>query len=133
MSQPATIPNIGDKMPDGTIYAGMSPDTGKPMYTLPWDAPLTMTFNKAKDYAYAANAQEVGGHEDWRVPTKNELNVLFNNRAAIGEFDVSSSGPAGWYWSATPDGDWFAWGQRFSDGCQANYHKGHLSAVRCVR
>ena len=28
-------------MPDGSIYAGVSPDTGKPMYTTPKDAPLT--------------------------------------------------------------------------------------------
>src|SRR5437762_3304433 len=34
----------GDKMPDGTIYAGISPDTHEPMYTRPSDAPLTYTF-----------------------------------------------------------------------------------------
>lgn len=26
---------IGDRMPDGTVYAGISPDTSKPMYTTP--------------------------------------------------------------------------------------------------
>src|SRR5438552_817465 len=31
----------GDRMADGTIYAGVSPDTGKAMYTTPADAPLT--------------------------------------------------------------------------------------------
>src|SRR4051812_25965700 len=30
---PALSP--GDKMPDGTVYAGVSPDTRKPMYTTP--------------------------------------------------------------------------------------------------
>src|SRR5207302_7723214 len=30
---------IGDRMPDGTVYAGVSPHTGRPMYTTPGDAP----------------------------------------------------------------------------------------------
>jgi hypothetical protein len=34
---------VGDKMPDGTIYVGISPDTGNAMYTTPADAPLTYT------------------------------------------------------------------------------------------
>ena len=32
---------VGDRMPDGTIYAGTSPDTGTAMYTTSADAPLT--------------------------------------------------------------------------------------------
>jgi hypothetical protein len=33
---------VGDKMPDGTIYAGISPDTKQAMYATPADAPTTM-------------------------------------------------------------------------------------------
>jgi hypothetical protein len=121
----ATAP--GDKMPDGTVFAGISPDTNKPMYATPADASLTMKFNEAQEYASKLDAH---GHKDWRVPTKAELNVLFNNRAAIAGFNVSGSGPAGWYWSASPTSKWTAWGQRFSDGYQFNYLKDHPSAVR---
>jgi hypothetical protein len=32
-------PEVGDTMKDGTIYAGISPDTGKPFYAMPEDAP----------------------------------------------------------------------------------------------
>ena len=32
---------VGASMPDGSIYAGVSPDTGKPMYATPKDAPMT--------------------------------------------------------------------------------------------
>src|SRR5947209_20375880 len=39
----------GDRMPDGTVYAGISPDKHQPMYTTPADAPLTYTFNQAKE------------------------------------------------------------------------------------
>src|SRR5947207_14645373 len=34
----------GDRMPDGTVYAGISPDTHKPIYATPKDASLTFTF-----------------------------------------------------------------------------------------
>ena len=121
---------IGARMPDGTIYAGTSPDTNNPMYATPGDAPLKMKFDEATKYAAKLDAN---GHQDWRVPTKDELNVLFNNRAAIGGFNLTGSFPAGWYWSASPSYRWGAWGQRFSDGFQGSYLKVYHSAVRCVR
>jgi hypothetical protein len=126
-------PRIGYRMSDGTIYAGMSPDTGKRMYAMPADASLTMTFDEAQEYAKTTNSRKACGYDDWRVPTKNELNVLFNNRAAVGGFDVSGSNPDGWYWSAMPVYKRYAYGQRFSDGDQiANYKVNH-SSVRLVR
>lgn len=132
-------PKIGDKMPDGTVFAGISPYMNQPMYAMPVDAPLTMKFNQAKEYAANLDAH---GHRDWRMPTLAELNVLFNNRASIGGFDVTGSYPAGWYWSASPDnsceawGQRFsceAWGQRFSNGAQGARNEENHSAVRCVR
>jgi hypothetical protein len=42
------FPAPGDKMPDGTLFAGISPDSSKPMYTTPADASQTMTFNEAQ-------------------------------------------------------------------------------------
>jgi Protein of unknown function (DUF1566) len=124
------VPAPGDTMPDRTIFAGISPDTDKPMYATPADAPLTMKFNEAKGYAAKLEAH---GHKDWRVPTKAELNVLFNNRAAIGGFNVSGSYPAGWYWSSSNYNELFAWGQSFSDGRQDYYPKDIRSSVRLVR
>ena len=49
-------PKIGDKMPDGTVLAGISPDTNKPMYATPADASSTMTFNQAREYAAKLDA-----------------------------------------------------------------------------
>jgi hypothetical protein len=132
-SEPALAADkVGDKMPDGTIYAGVSPETKKPMYAMPVDAPLTPKFDEATGYCVKLDAT---GHRDWRVPTKAELNVLFNNRAAIGGFNVDGSYPAGWYWSSSPyyTDDWLAWGQRFSDGYQGYDGKDALSSVRCIR
>src|SRR4051794_25446714 len=90
--------SAGDRMEDGTIYAGISPDTGEAMYTTPADAPLTMRWNAAMQYAAKLEAH---GHKDWRAPTKAELNVLFRKRAAIGGFDLSGDDAAGCYWSST--------------------------------
>ena len=74
------------------------------------------------------------GHRDWRVPTKSELNVLFQHCAAIGNFDTSGSYPAGWYWSSSRNNGVSAWAQRFSDGNQlTNYFRGGRSALRCIR
>ena len=118
-------------MPDGTVYAGISPDTSKPMYATPADAPLTMKFNQATECAAKLDTH---GHRDWRVPTKTELNVLFKNRAAIGGFDIGDSYPAGWYWSTSPDGeDWTMPSQRFSDGFQRESPASDRLSLRPVR
>jgi hypothetical protein len=126
-------PHIGAVMKDGTIYAGISPDTNKQIYASPTDASLTMTSNQAQEYAQGLNLQKAHGQDDWRVPTKNELDILFKNRAAIGGFDVSGSDPAGWYWSSSQGNEWNAWGQRFSDGYQVDCDEDGHSSVRCVR
>jgi hypothetical protein len=125
-------PPIGAVMKDGTIYAGVSPDTGKPMYATPRDAPLMMSFNQAADYAAGLNAH---GHRDWRVPTKDELNLLFNHRAAIAGFDLTVSSPASWYWSSSEDHQygWHASEQCFSNGCQYSENLNARASVRCVR
>lgn len=126
-------PAPGDKIPDGSVYAGVSPDTSKPMYALPADLPLILTFNEAAQHAKTINRVKAHGHDDWRVPTKNELNVLFNNRAAIGGFKANVSDPSGRYWSSSSD--WFvASCQRFvTDGFQGLLAKGYHSSVRLVR
>jgi hypothetical protein len=123
-------PEPGDKMPGGTIYAGISPDTHRPLYTTPEDAPLTYTFNEARKYAAKLDAY---GYHDWRVPTKGELNVLFQNKAAIRGFGVSLSGPAGWYWSSTEGNLYDAWVQRFSTGDQNTFITNFYSSLRLVR
>jgi Protein of unknown function (DUF1566) len=120
----------GDGMADGTVYAGISPDTHNPMYTTTADARLTYTFNEARKYAEKLDGN---GRRDWRVPTKGELNVMFQNRAAIGGFHETLFGLAGWYWSSTEDTDGYAWDQRLRDGYQGWDGKGVASSLRCVR
>src|SRR5262249_38985807 len=65
MARPKPL-RIGDVMEDGTKYAGISPDTGKPMFVTPSDAPLTMKWKEAMDYAAKLDAH---GRKDWRLPS----------------------------------------------------------------
>lgn len=121
----------GDRMPDGSVYAGISPDTGKPLFAAAADAPLRMAFNEAKKYAQKL---DLHGHKDWRLPTKDELSVLFKNRASIGGFERGGSASAGWYWSSSLDSyGWLVWVQRFSNGQINHSLKDIRSPVRCVR
>ena len=123
-------PTIGEVMPDGTVYAGISPDTGKPMFTTGADATATRTFNEAQEYTAKLDAH---GHRDWRVPTRDELNEMYQNRAAIGGFEESGSDPGGWYWSSSQSSYRNAWAQRFSDGYQDTSRKHYYTSVRYVR
>ena len=115
----------GDKMPDGTIYAGISPDSRRAMYVVPADANI-FTWKNAVLHAAKLDAH---GHRDWRVPTLNELDSLFQKRAMIGGFSMT-----GWYCSSLLSSHGLAWVQRFSDGHQFSYsHKTDNLLLRCVR
>ena len=130
--QAGAAPQVGDRMEDGTIFAGISPETNAAMYALSADAPLRMQWQQAMDYAAK---HEGHGHKDWRVPTTGELNVLFQNRAQIGGFHETNSPPAGWYWSSTEIADYpnCARLQRFNDGTQLWFRKSYEGPLRLVR
>ncbi len=129
---------IGMRMADRTVFAGISPDTGRPMYAGRADALSPMTWSQARDYAATLNAY---GHNDWRLPTRAELTLLFNSRAAIGGFNAHGS-PAAWafWWSADeqPGSPDRAWAQRFfardSEWLGDWLHKDlYQLPLRCVR
>jgi hypothetical protein len=81
---------IGDVMPDGTIYAGISPTTDRPLYAAPEDAPKRMSYANAAIYA---NGLKSGGKEDFRLPDEEELQLLYacrNKGALRGSFNTSA-------------------------------------------
>jgi hypothetical protein len=130
--EPLPPGKVGSTTLDG-ILVDILPETGHPLYAASKDAPRLMTYGAAIDYCAGRLA---GGHNDWRLPSKRELDVLFENReqgALKGTFNLTGSYPAGWYWSGTPYNINNAYGQRFSDGIQDNYYRGIDSSVRCVR
>lgn len=118
-------PAIGQHLPDDTVYAGISPATGQPMYTTTKDSCLCESWTDAMNYA--ANVT-MHGHDDWRAPTKAELHQLFTHRAAIGNFNELGHITRGRYWSSSPEDMTCAWAQPLLDGSPVS-----VMALRCVR
>src|SRR5580704_16063105 len=79
--KPSYVAPAGAKMPDGTVYAGISPDTDKKLFLTDADAPGAYTWADAVAYCKGLSTN---GHKDWRVPTMGELAVQFIGRADIG-------------------------------------------------
>ena len=122
----------GEKMPDGTIYAGKSPHSGKRLFTTAADAPPLMTFENAVPLH---KNSEMHGHKDWRLPTPEELKMLFNNRAEIGEFTTERGHGLGhWHWSCTvhrqPSTVWVV---VFERGTSTGYKDSSCLSARAVR
>jgi len=67
-----------------------------------------------------------GGYSDWYLPSKDELNKLYLNRTAIGDF-------SGVYWSSSEVSSTNAWYQSFSDGSQVSLVKFVNLFVRAIR
>ena len=130
--KPSYTAAVGGRMTDGTVYAGISPDTDKRLYTTPEDAPGLYTWNKGVAYC---ETLFLFGHHDWRMPSVGELAVQFINRADIGGFNETGriKGGTGYYWSSLQVGDQAAWAQSFKDGFHENPSKDSDSFVRCVR
>ena len=63
----------------------------------------------------------------WRLPTKVELNILYQNKKKIGGFDGK------YYWSSSEINGNFAWGQSCDLGIQYNAVKDDTPFVRAVR
>jgi TolB-like protein len=70
-----------------------------------------------------------GGYSDWRLPTKEELNLIYVN---LREKNLGGMGD-NWHWSSAQTSNYFAWVQRFSDGYQNSYDKDVTYSVRAVR
>jgi uncharacterized repeat protein (TIGR02543 family) len=83
----------------------------------------------AGSYAASLCANLVlGGYNDWFLPSMDELDQMYLNRAAIGGF------ASDWYWSSSEypySGN--AWGQHFDDGSQYTNLKDENSYVRAIR
>lgn len=71
-----------------------------------------------------------GGYTDWHLPSKDELNKLYQNRAALGGMGNYA------YWSSTEGDSIVAWGQIFTgwnEGAQISDEKNFSINIRAVR
>jgi len=74
----------------------------------------------------------LGDYDDWYLPTKEELELIYNNREEIG--GINATAP---YWSSTERSEDTAYCQYFTTGHHYFdyyvYHKANLYSVRAVR
>ena len=109
---PDENPTPGTICQNGSIYAGVSPDGNVPLYTTPADAPGALEWGSfgttrgttsttagetntetlaafgasAHPAAHYCDSLSAHGSDDWYLPAKDELAVLYTNNAAIGAF-----------------------------------------------
>ena len=126
---------IGEVAADGTIYAGLTADGKQDIYAMPTDLDVTLTFNDAAKRVKSLNADKALGHDDWQIPSVENLRVLQKNQnegALKGTFNTTNKGSGSnfphWYWSSTEDHYYPAdvHHVRFSDGDEGWDHKGSL-------
>ncbi len=67
------------------------------------------------------------GYNDWYLPSRDELNAMYENKSKIGGFSSM------FYWSSTEYSSKNAWDQTFYSGSQSYYGKSNSNKVRCVR
>ena len=65
--------------------------------------------------------------DGWRLPTKDELNMLYENNEKIGGFSNVN------YWSGKEGDDENAWRQNFHNATQVSTSKSFANYVRAVR
>jgi len=82
----------------------------------------------------ACNSLNRLGFDDWYLPSKEELNILYLYKGEIGGFSD------GWYWSSTESSYNQIWVQDFNDGNQDTQYRGTMYdchkgtiRVRCIR
>jgi hypothetical protein len=113
-----------------------------------WQHPLAPAYYAWSDAVAYCDALDAGGHDDWALPTRDELMGLLGGCdaaiagggngycAACAESDACRAlfGADGeWYWSATPYDAGSAWLAHFDDGYLNRSDTGYAFYVRCVR
>jgi hypothetical protein len=93
----------------------------------------------ATETSYAAGVARAytgGGFTDWFLPSKDELNQMYTNKATINTTASANGGSnfsTNFYWSSTEGGNGNAWEQSFGNGYQDYLIKDFTSNVRAVR
>jgi len=78
--------------------------------------------------AYVCDTLTAYGYDDWYLPSRNELDAMYERRYDIGGFSYTT-----FYWSSTESYAKNAWGMDFFDGTKDVRLKDQRSRVRCVR
>jgi hypothetical protein len=164
-----TAPSVGTKCPDGTVYAGISPDGNKHMYTTPSDGGF-MAFGAGTavdtpmpncngsggscitgrnntellatlggvgapyNAALYCAALSAHGYDDWYLPAKGEVDLLFNGQNAIGNFNQTGNWTSGYYITSSEHNASEAWVLRMDTSYDPHTRAKNITfSFRCVR
>jgi hypothetical protein len=112
---------LGEVLPDGGIVFYIDASGSQGLAAKATDENLTLTWYEATREASAYGS-------GWRLPTKDELNLLYKQKKIVGGFSSS------YYWSSTELDSGFPWFQSFDNGDQHNRNiKDYPFSVRSVR
>ncbi len=78
---------------------------------------------------------ELNGYDDWYLPSKDELNLMYNTigQGASGSLKNRGGFASDYYWSSSEYAYGLAWNQYFYSGYQFSYNKNAPLYVRAVR
>jgi hypothetical protein len=93
------------------------------------DAIIQVQGNNGSYAAKVCRDYSGGGFNDWFLPSKDQLNILYGQKTLVGNFSTDI------YWSSTESEDGFTWVQYFIDGGQhinstADLSNFHTRAIR---
>ena len=116
---------LGDILPDGGIVFHVDASGNHGLAAQPADETGEADWDQAKILAEAHG-------QGWHLPTKHELNLLYQQKDLVGGF------ASVFYWSSTEGEDdcgfvFNAWFQNFDDGGQIDYYMSYTNRVRAVR
>ena len=111
-------PRIGEEIHGGIVFATGLVCATSDQNTGNWETCKTSCEN-----------YNGGGYSDWRMPTKAELNLIYENlhQSNIGGF------ASAWYWAYAENTTNSAWNQNFVNGYQNYGYKYYAGRVRAVR
>lgn len=160
LSGPVDCPEIGDvcTAQGNIIFAGYHPVTHEHLFIPPTDQGTTHQWKTATGTndinpdsfidgklnhanrgagtfpAFAAcEGLSFGGHSDWYLPARAELDYLYNIRPALVAKGNITNFQNAFYWSSTEFDTSNAWRQLFTDGTIGFANKTGAYRVRCVR
>jgi hypothetical protein len=113
---------IGDTGPGGGIIFAVEGNSYMEVSRLLGDYTWDDAVRVARDF-------RGGGFSDWHLPSRGELNLVYQNLQKSGVVNLGT----GWYWSSSQFSSNNAWDQYFSDGRQGTYDKNDTGTVRAVR
>ncbi|MEI8102393.1 MAG: DUF1566 domain-containing protein [Chlorobium sp.] len=116
---------VGEKYGGGVVfYVDGTGEHG--LIAAPIDYSTEMDWQTAIDQC---KELEFEGFHDWFLPNKEQLNLLYLNKAVVGSFSESNH----YYWSSSAFDDENGWFQYFANGQQMYYSKYYYSRVRAIR